>query len=99
MYKINILGKNYTIHSSLPSSEINRIAKEINEKYKIFEIEYKTFDKVDILIFYLLELYEIIHNLRKSLSKEEEIKNKIKNKIEEIEKDIFLILENLTISE
>ncbi|MCM8785255.1 MAG: cell division protein ZapA [Candidatus Omnitrophica bacterium] len=99
MYKINILGKNYTIRSSLPFSEINKIVKEINEKYKNFEIEYKTFDKVDILIFYLLELYETIYNLKKSLLREDEIKDKIKNKIEEIEKDVILVLKNLTISE
>ncbi|MFN4227762.1 MAG: cell division protein ZapA [Candidatus Ratteibacteria bacterium] len=99
MYKINILGKNYTIHSSLPYSEINKIAKEINEKYKNFEAEYKTFDKVDILIFYLLELYETINNLKKSLLKEEEIKNKIKKKITEIENYLFLALKDLTSNE
>ncbi|HOK57184.1 MAG TPA: cell division protein ZapA [bacterium] len=99
MHKINILGKNYTIHSSFSSNEINKIAKEIDEKYKTFEKEYKTFDKIDILIFYLIELYEVIHKLEKRLSKEEEIKNKIKNKIIEIEKDIITTLKNLTIIE
>ncbi|MGC9031771.1 MAG: cell division protein ZapA, partial [Minisyncoccia bacterium] len=87
MHKINVLGKNYTIDSSLSSVEINKVAKEINEKYKIFEKEYKTFDKLDILIFYLIELYEIIYKLEKKLSKGEEVKNRIKNKIAEIEKD------------
>lgn len=99
MYKINILGKNYTIRSSLPSSEINMITKEINEKYKNFEIEYKTFDKVDILIFYIVELYEIIYYLKKELSKKEEFKNKIKKKLAEIEKDVILTLKNLTTNE
>jgi|YelNatPaOPRAMG01_1025707.scaffolds.fasta_scaffold260215_1 cell division protein ZapA (FtsZ GTPase activity inhibitor) len=97
MHEINVLGKKYKIKSSLSPVEINKIAKEINEKYKILEKEYPTFDKLDILIFYLIELYEVVYNLKKKLSREEEIKNRIKNKLTDLEKDVVLTLQNLTI--
>jgi len=77
MYKINILGKTYSIQSFLPISEIHRIAKEINEKYESLENEYKSFDKVDILIFYIIELYETIYNFKKTLLEKESYKNKV----------------------
>jgi len=96
MYKINILGKTYSIQSSLSFSDINKIAKEINEKYKILENEYRTFDKVDILILYIIELYEMIYTFKKGIIEKEEYKNKIVKKVEEIEKDIETTLENLT---
>jgi len=92
MFKVNILGRTYSISTSMPFNEINRIAKEINEKYKNLENNYKSFDKVDILVIYLIELYETIYNLKKELSKKDEFKNKIKEEIEKIEKE----LENLT---
>jgi len=96
MFKVNILGRTYSIASSIPFSEINKIAKEINEKYRNFENIYKTFDKVDILVIYLMELYEIIYNLKKELSKKDEFKNKIKEEIEKIERDLESTIENLT---
>lgn len=92
MHKVNILGKTYLISSSLPSEEIGKIIKEINEKCKSLEYQYEKFDRVDILIIYLIELYEIIYNLKKELMKKEWDKKIIRNKVEEIEKEIELIL-------
>ncbi|MCM8818268.1 MAG: cell division protein ZapA [Candidatus Omnitrophica bacterium] len=95
MYKINILGKTYSIHSSLPLPELNKVVKEINEKYKTFQNEYKFFDKVDILIFYIIELYELIYNLKKELSLKEEYKTTVIKKIEDVEKELNVMLEKL----
>ncbi|MCM8805085.1 MAG: cell division protein ZapA [Candidatus Omnitrophica bacterium] len=92
MHKVNILGKTYSIYSSLPSEEISKIVKEINEKCRRLENEYNRFDKVDILIIYLIELYEMIYNLKKDLVKKELDRKNIKSKIEEIEKEIETIL-------
>jgi predicted DNA-binding transcriptional regulator len=96
MFKVNILGRIYSISSSIPFNEVERIAKEINEKYKNFESIYKHFDKVDILVIYLIELYETIYNLKKELAKKDEFKSKIKGEIEKIEKELELGIENLT---
>lgn len=95
MYKVNILGKTYSIQSILPPSEIEKIVKEINEKYRHLENIYRTFDKVDILIIYLIELYETIYNLKKELNSKEEFKNRIKNRIEKLEKELESAIENL----
>jgi cell division protein ZapA (FtsZ GTPase activity inhibitor) len=96
MFKVNILGRTYSISSSIPFSEVNKIAKEINEKYKNLENIYKAFDKVDILVIYLIELYETIYNLKRELFKKEEFKNKIKEEVEKIEKDLEFAIESLT---
>lgn len=96
MYKINVLGKTYTVHSSLTFTELNKIVSEINEKYKTFQNEYRTFDKVDILIFYIIELYELIYSLKKEILLKERYKDKVLKKIEEVEKEINIVLENLT---
>ncbi len=96
MFKITILGRTYSISSSMPFNEVNKIANEINEKYKNLENIYKSFDTVDILVIYLIELYEIIYNLKKELSRKEEFKNKIKEEIEKIEKELELAIEGLT---
>jgi len=96
MFKVNILGRTYSISSSMPFNEVNKIAKEINEKYKNLENIYKSFDKVDILVIYLIELYEAIYNLKRELFKKEEFKNKIKEEVEKIEKDLEFAIESLT---
>ncbi|MGC8977539.1 MAG: cell division protein ZapA [Candidatus Ratteibacteria bacterium] len=94
MYKINIFGKTYFIYSTLPSNEINKIVREINEKYRQLEQQYKTFDKVDILIVFLIELYEVIYNLKKEIAKNHQDRKVIKEKIEEIEKEIELMVKS-----
>lgn len=96
MYKVNILGKNYKIYTVLNEKEVQEVVTEINEKYRQFENEYKTLDKVDILIFYIFELYETIFNLKKDIKKNLSITDKIKSKIEKIEKEIENTLLNLT---
>ncbi|MCS7179956.1 MAG: cell division protein ZapA [bacterium] len=97
MYKVNILGKTYTLHSSLPYEELTKVIKEINDRFNKIQSEYKTLDKVDVLVFYLIELYENIYLLKKECSYMEKNKEKIKNKIDEIEKEITITLKNLTI--
>ncbi|MCM8772152.1 MAG: cell division protein ZapA [Candidatus Omnitrophica bacterium] len=96
MFKVNILGKTYTIQTSLSSLEIDEIVKEINEKYKFLEKEYKAFDKVDLLVFYIIDLYERIYKLKKEIEMKEKNKSKVVRKIEEVERDIERLLKNLT---
>lgn len=93
---VDILGKKYHLQLDLKSSELEKISKDINKRLKLLLLEYTDFDKIDIMVFYLVELHEKMYYMDKQLQKEKERLDRISKKILSIENKIKNEIENLT---
>jgi len=92
----NILGRKYQVESLLEQKEIGKINEKITQDIIKLEIRYPNADRIDILIFYLIELWEKIVNLEKNLQQKKETQNVLNYKIKKIRQQVDKEIEKLT---
>lgn len=92
----NVLGRKYQVESLLEQKETVKINEKISQDIINLEIRYPNADRIDILIFYLIELREKIVNLEKFLQSKDETLNILSHKIKKVEQQISLEIEKLT---
>ena len=92
---IDIFGKKYQVQLGLKNSELTEINTDINTRLKTLMVEYSNLDKIDILIFYIIELHEKLYFMKRQLAKQEEKLRKISEKLVSVEKKIKNEIENL----
>jgi flagellar motility protein MotE (MotC chaperone) len=94
MQTFDILGKKYQIQSPLSSEEIEKINGEIVKQLKMITMDYPSLDRMDILVLYIIELKEKINDMEKRIKKEMERKERVKDKILSLEKEVSEELNN-----
>ena len=93
-FNLDFLGKKYkyTIESSLTQQEIDKISEEIKNSIANLEKKYPTKDKVDILILYIIELWEKFKKSEDTFfsknSSLEMVKKRLKRIILEVEEEV-----------
>ena len=95
-FTFNILGRKYPVESHLESKETEKINEIIMQNVAKLEIQYPNADKIDILVFYLIELCEKLVNLEKILQQKKETQSVLSHKIKKIQQQVNKEIEKLT---
>ena len=95
-FTFNILGRKYPVESHLESKETEKINEIITQDVAKLEIRYPNADRIDILVFYLIELCEKLVNLEKILQQKKETQSVLSHKIKKIQQQVNKEIEKLT---
>lgn len=87
-----IFGRKHKIITSLDHPKEKKLQEEIKNELDLLAARYPDADKIDILSFYVIELWERIIDLENSVSKTAEKQKNIKSRLEKtrdfVEKEI-----------
>ena len=95
-FTFNILGRKYPVESHLEPKETEKINERITQDVAKLEIQYPNADRIDILVFYLIELCEKLVNLEKVLQQKKETQDVLSHKIKKIRQQVNKEIEKLT---
>lgn len=91
-FVLDFLGRKYRIETTLGQDEIAQIETRIKEDFARFEAKYPRSDRIDIFIFYLIELWERIFILERRLgegrTRWEFLQTRLKKIAERVEKHV-----------